>query len=384
MEKDGLHPENCLEKGQYQDILSYLLTSKGLDAAAQPKGLIPFHSYPEGARTPFEEHLVEAKHYVADRNRTAHIHFTISPEHEKRVTEHLEAVCPHHEQSDTRFDLAFSFQKPSTDTIAVNMENQPFRDKDGRLVFRPGGHGALLVNLDALKGDIIFIKNIDNVVPDRLKQETYIWKKVLGGYLVALQQEIFSRTDRLAAGDADEGFVQESMDFLRYRVSYRPPEGFETASLDAKVAFLISRFNRPVRVCGMVRNEGEPGGGPFWIRDRNGGQSAQIVESAQVDMASEEQKAVWHSSTHFNPVDLVCGVRDYLGHPFDLLPFRDPDTGYISAKSKDGRDLKALELPGLWNGAMADWNTAFIEVPLITFNPVKTVLDLLRPEHQPA
>ena len=279
--------------------------------------------------------------------------------------------------------MTFSVQKPSTDTIAAQVDNRPFRGSDGRLVFRPGGHGALLENLNALRGDLVFIKNIDNVVPDRLKQETTIYKKALGGYLIELQKEIFGCLERSSARDLEDGYIEEMFAFIRNRLCINPPDGVEQGSREKKIDYLVSRLNRPLRVCGMVKNEGEPGGGPFWVEHADKSTSVQIVESSQVDMESAEQRGVWESSTHFDPVDLVCGVRDYMGKPFDLARFVDPSTGFISLKSKEGKELKALELPGLWNGSMAYWNTVFVQVPIITFNPVKTVLDLLRKEHQP-
>ena len=279
--------------------------------------------------------------------------------------------------------MTFSTQKKTTDTIAVDLDNRPFRDRDGRLLFRPGGHGALLENLNDLKGDLIFIKNIDNVVPDRVKQETYLYKKALGGYLIELQKKISGYLERLSRNDADAKLIKEVSEFAGHRLSVIPPKGVGEGTRGDKIGFLLSKLNRPIRVCGMVKNVAEPGGGPFWVKHADKTLSPQIVESSQVDMGSAGQKAIWESATHFNPVDLVCGVRDYSGKNFDLMNFTDPNTGFISTKSKEGRELKALELPGLWNGAMANWNTLFVEVPIITFNPVKTVLDLLRKEHRP-
>ena len=296
---------------------------------------------------------------------------------------HLEEVRPLYEDPDTTYEITFSEQEPASDTIAVDMNSEPFRDSEGRLLFRPGGHGALLRNLNGLRGDVVFLKNIDNVVPDRLKGETTRYRKALGGYLVELQDILFGYLRRLCAGERDGRLIHEMVEFLRQRFPSSVPDHLDRLSEKEKADFLFARLNRPTRVCGMVRNEGEPGGGPFWVRHADGTLSPQIVESSQVDMKSEEQKAVWAASTHFNPVDLVCGVRDFRGNPFNLMDYTDPDTGFISVKSKDGLDLKALELPGLWNGAMARWNTVFVEVPSSTFNPVKTVLDLLRPAHQP-
>ncbi|HEX3037176.1 MAG TPA: DUF4301 family protein [Thermodesulfobacteriota bacterium] len=383
MLRDGLDIESLLSRGQYKNILEHILTAKGLDYADLPKGLIKFHRYPDHSRTPFEEHLVEAAAYVKDRDGVARIHFTISPEHEEAIKNHIERVRDRYEKSGVKYEITFSYQKPSADTVAVDLENNPFRDAEGKLIFRPGGHGALLENLNELEGDIIFIKNIDNVVPDRLKGETYLYKRVLGGLLVELQKQIFQYLDRISKGDLDELLVEGIIEFASDRLCIVLPKRIEQGTREEKVDFLFSKLNRPLRVCGIVKNEGEPGGGPFWVEHADGTVSMQIVESSQVNMKSAEQKEIWESSTHFNPVDLVCGVCDYLGKPFNLMNFIDPETGFISTKSYDGRELKALELPGLWNGGMANWNTVFVEVSIITFNPVKTVFDLLRKERQP-
>ena len=382
MTKDGLDMEALIGRGDYKLILEYLLTSKGLNMADLPKGLIKFHAYPDHCRTPFEEHLAEAVAYVKDKRGLARLHFTVSPEHGTVIRNHLAKVQKIYEKSGNVFDIAFSLQSPSTDTIAVDMDNRPFREEDGRLLFRPGGHGALLENLNRLEGDIVFIKNIDNVVPDRLREETYTYKKALAGILVELERDTFRYLKKLTSGKADDRLLKEVFDFAGHRLSFIPPQGVQSLSKEEKVRLAVRTLNRPLRVCGMVKNEGEPGGGPFWVEHPQRGLSLRIVESSQVDMASVAQRKIWESATHFNPVDLVCGIRDYLGRPFDLMRFRDPQSGYISVKSKGGKELKALELPGLWNGAMAEWNSVFVEVPLSTFNPVKTVLDLLRKEHQ--
>lgn len=380
---DGdLDLEDLIRRAHYRPILEYALTSKGLNLAQLPKGLIKFHRYSDHVRTPFEEHLVESMFYACDGNKVARAHFTVSPEHEPAVRGHLERVRSRYEKSGIRFEIGLSLQFPSTDTLAVDLGNRPFRDKSGRLLFRPGGHGALLENLGQLEGDIVFVKNIDNVSPDRLKEETVRYKTALAGLLVELRETIFGHIRKLGSGNATDRELREIADFARRDLSIPQPPGLEKGSRDERIRFLISEFDRPLRVCGMVKNEGEPGGGPFWVEAPDGTQSLQIVESSQVDMGDPGQKAVWGSSTHFNPVDLVCGLRDYLGRPFDLRKYRDPDTGFISVKSAEGRELKALELPGLWNGAMAFWNTVFVEVPISTFNPVKTVLDLLRKGHQ--
>jgi hypothetical protein len=383
MAENGLDLSAVVAEGRVAPLLEYVLGPKGLDLSDLPKGLIPFHRYPGHSRTPVEEHLAEAALYVRDRDGRARLHFTVSPEHRRLVEEHLHRIRPLYETGGVRFEITLSVQEPSTDTVAVDSNNAPFRDFRGRLVFRPGGHGALLGNLNALRGDIVFIKNIDNVAPDRLRGETVLYKTALGGFLVDLQEKVFSYVKRLRALEPDPPLVEEVLDFLRGRLSVEPPESLRRASSEQARNFLVDRLNRPLRVCGMVKNEGEPGGGPYWVRGGDGSLSIQIVESSQVHMEDPAQRAVWRSATHFNPVDLVCGLRDYLGRPFDLMDYRDPETGFVSRKSKDGRELKALELPGLWNGSMAFWNTAFVEVPPSTFTPVKTVLDLLRREHQP-
>ena len=383
MSQNGLDIETLISKDQYKDVLEYILTPKGLDLSKLPKALIKFHEYPGHARTPFEEHLLEAAAYTRDRNNVARVHFTVSLEHDGLIRNHLHKVRSRHEKSGVKYEVSFSTQKVATDTIAVDPDNKPFRDRSGRLLFRPGGHGALLENLNDLKGDLVFVKNIDNVVPDRLKSETVIYKKALGGYLVELQKEIFGYLERLSGKDADRRLIKQIFEFAKHTLFIVPPEGVGQGSREDKINFLLNKLNRPLRVCGIVKNEGEPGGSPFWVEHADKTRSLQILESSQVDMKSGRQKAIWKSSTHFNPVDMVCGVRNYLEKSFNLMDFTDPNTGFISIKSKDGKNLKALERPGLWNGAMANWNTVFVEVPIITFNPVKTILDLLRKEHRP-
>jgi hypothetical protein len=381
--RKGADISNAYSQSGQKTLLEYTLSAEGLNLAGLPKGLIPFHFYMDHIRTPIEEHLVEACAYTADSSGNAAIHFTISEEHEAEVAGHVNKIRGLYENDRVHLNVTYSFQKPSTDTIAVNPDNTPFRLRDGSLFFRPAGHGALLANLNDTRGDIVFIKNIDNVAPDRIKETTYIYKRALGGLLVDLQEKIFGYLRRLEAGEADDGFILEIFDFIKHELSINPADGTVSFTREKKIEYLISRLNRPIRVCGMVRNQAEPGGGPFWVRHPDGNVSLQVVEKSQVDESSAQQAALFEAATHFNPVDLVCGVRDYKGMPFDLGKYVDPDACFISVKSKDGRELKALELPGLWNGAMAFWNTVFVEVPLITFNPVKTVFDLLRPEHQP-
>ena len=379
----GYNIDGLLRKGRFTHIIRFLLTEAGLNYAVLPKGLIKFHQYVDESRTAFEEHLVESASYLAGGDRTCHLHFTVSQEHMNELEALFGRVTPlYEERYDVMFHAAFSIQKGSTDTLAVDMDTMPFRETDGSLLFRPGGHGALMENLNDLKGEIIFIKNIDNVVPDRLKPSTSEWKKILAGHLIAIQKEAFGYVERLMSGVADGGLLDQAMAFSEVVLGQALNGPAGDVSLETKRQFLLERLNRPIRVCGMVKNEGEPGGGPFWVKDTDDEASLQIVEAAQVDPDSEEQRAILASSTHFNPVDLVCGVTDFEGRSFDLRKYVDQKAVFISSKSKDGKELKALEHPGLWNGAMAKWITVFVEVPSITFNPVKTVNDLLRKEHQ--
>ena len=362
--------------------IAALLGENGLAYGKLPKGLLKFHKYDDGARTPVEEHLVEGALYAGGKDGCVSVHFTVSPEHRPLFKALVERVAPKYEQKfGVKYSVTFSEQKASTDTVAANTDNTPFRDKDGKILFRPGGHGALIENLNDLDPDIIFIKNIDNVVPDRLKPETVEYKKLIAGVLVSKQKKAFSYLRLLDSGAYTHTQLEEIIRFMRDELSCRNPELKELE--DAELAiYLRKKLNRPMRVCGMVKNVGEPGGGPFLAYNQDGTISLQILESSQIDKDNAEYLKMFQEGTHFNPVDLVCAVKDYKGNKFDLTQYVDPKTGFISSKSKDGKELKALELPGLWNGAMSDWNTVFVEVPLGTFNPVKTVNDLLRPQHQ--
>ncbi len=380
--RDGFDVDLLIQEYRYMPLLEYLLTESGLNYASLPKALLKFHLYPNGGRTAFEEHMVEAADYLSDAKRFCHLHFTVAPEHEGAFMKLFSKSCACYEKRfNVLYEVGFSFQKPSTNTLAVDLDNQPFRDRRGRLVFRPAGHGALLENLDDLKGDLVYIKNIDNIVPDHLKGIVTNWKKVLGGMLVELQERIHHLL-RALRGNPESAVIRETSAFVQNQLSMQLPQDFEAWNGSRKAHYLFRRLNRPIRVCGVVKNVGEPGGAPFWVRDKAGTLSLQIVEKAQVNMDREDQRGIWESSTHFNPVDIVCAVRDYKGDPFPLKDYVDPEAVFITRKSKDGRELKALELPGLWNGSMSDWITIAVEVPRITFNPVKTVFDLLRPEHQ--
>ncbi len=382
MDKDDLDADYLLKTENYLPILEYLLFDPGLDYATLPKALIAFHRYGQDNRTAIEEHLVEGARYAKDGSGKVNIHFTLSPEHIAACKFKLEKVKHQYEQHHkVSYAINWSIQKPSTDTIAVTPDNLPFREKDGSLLFRPGGHGALIENLNDLDSDIIFIKNIDNIVPDRLKEPTIRYKKVLGGILIQLKEEIAFWMKQLDTGSLDPNAYLQALDFacnaLNIDSSLFPDDKEQGAQV------LKKALDKPLRVCGMVQNQGEPGGGPFWVKDpKTGRRYLQIVEISQIDLHDPQQEQLLKQSTHFNPVDIVCSVKNYKGERYHLPDFIDPDTGFISHKSKDGQDLKALERPGLWNGAMACWNTVFVEVPLITFNPVKTINDLLREEHQ--
>jgi hypothetical protein len=372
----------ALEQKNYPLIVARLLNPDGLDYGSLPKGLLKFHRYPDGSRTPVQEHFVEGAAYALGEGNTIRLHFTVSPEHQEKFEAHVAAIRPQMEAAfGAKYDISFSQQKKSTDTISVDMDNAPFVEEDGEILFRPAGHGALLENLNDIDADLIFIKNIDNVVPDRIKAPTNTYKKAIGGILLDAQEAVFAALEALDK-EVTEGSVDQAKSVYTGKLGSKLPSGFESMTLSEKADFLRSKLNRPIRVCGMVENTGEPGGGPFWVREADGSLSLQIGETAQLDLNNSTQKALFQQSSHFNPTDLVCGVKDYKGHKFNLLEFRDPKTGFITEKSKSGRELKAQELPGLWNGSMAHWNSIFVEVPLITFNPVKTINDLLRDVHQ--
>ncbi|WP_343488128.1 DUF4301 family protein [Allomuricauda sp. d1] len=359
-----------------------MLAEDGLNYGFYPKGLLPFHQYEDGSATPFEEHLKEAALY-AKTDGKANLHFTISPQHDDMfAAEEKKAVPKISDKTGTEFHISYSNQKPSTDTLAVNMDNTPFRNSDGSILFRPGGHGALIENLNEQDADVIFIKNIDNVVIDKNLKAVANSKKMLGGLLLKVQEQAFDYARRLESDTISDELVNATKRFLEEDLNVRFGDEFDGLPKDEKISQLKNKINRPIRVCGMVKNEGEPGGGPFYIKDSEGNVSLQIIESAQIDMEDSEQVSILKNSTHFNPVDIVCGVKDHKGEKFNLMDFVDTKQGFITGKTKEGKELKALELPGLWNGAMAFWNTIFVEVPLVTFNPVKTMNDLLKPSHQ--
>lgn len=381
MSSKKLDLEYLLKGGEYGSILENLLEEDGLGYGTMPKALIPFHLYTEGARTALEEHLIESAGYLVDHDKVARIHFTLSPDHEDKVREHVKKVLSSLESTGIHFDVEFSVQAHSTNTVVLDQDNDPLRDDAGQVLLRPSGHGALLENLNSLQGDIVFIRTIDNVLPDEFKDLVCFYNKILGGYLLALQEELFRFLRILSTGDFDEAKLMKIVEFAELKMNVRLPEGFSQMCLGKKAGNLFKRMNAPLRVCGMVRNSSYPGGRPFWIADKTGVESLQIVESAQIDKHDQEQKRIWNSCEFFNPADIVCGVRDYEGKCFDMTEFIDPELSFVSEKTYKGRRCMVLERPGLWNGCMAYWNTVFLEIPALTLHPVKTILDLLNKQN---
>lgn len=377
---DGKDISKMVAKREYTEILKYILGKKGLNYGNTPKGLVDFHIYRDFVRTAFDEHIVEGALY-SNNAKTADLHFTVSEEYMPLFKNRLKKVTKVFEKMfNVKYDVTFSIQKPSTDTVSVDENGEILRDETGGIVFRPGGHGALIYNLDELKADIIFIKNIDNVIPDRSKGETVKYKKLLAGTLLDVQKKVFGYLELLDKKPTEEQ-LQEIEAFMN-SIGYKEAEGKTYKDQKERIKHLQNVLNRPIRICGMVKNEGEPGGGPFWVKGKDGSSRLMIIESAQINLKDKDQKKVFDHSTHFNPVDLVCGVKNYKGKKFNLEKFIDPEQGFITHKSYKGKDIKVQELPGLWNGAMANWITVFVEVPLSTFTPVKTVFDLFRFEHR--
>lgn len=371
----GLDAEALVEEGNFAPLLHALLDPDGLNYPDTPKGLLPFHAYPDGSRTAFEEHLEEAARLLRAGDGGVRLHFTVAPAHQGAFAETLHARGPAVEaRHDARLEVGFSTQDPATDTIATDGEGQPFRQPDGRLLFRPGGHGALLRNLEGSRGEFVFIKNIDNIVPDDRRDAILHWRRALGGLLIRLREESTALAARLASGEA--GAETAASTFLAKELGENVKPGQAGAALEAIL-------RRPMRVCGVVRNTGDPGGGPFWVQGRDGRITRQVVETAEIDAADPDQHAILDGSTHFNPTDMVCSLRDAEGKPFALQDYLDPSAVFIAEKSSGGRDLRALEHPGLWNGSMANWTTVFVEVPREIFQPVKAILDLLGPGHGP-
>lgn len=380
LQKNKLPLATIQTVGQYCKLLELILTSEGLALAELPKGLVPFHTYFAGIRTAFAEHLEESIVTTMNGEHQCAIHFTVPVKYQKTIESLLKTSTGKLSERGMAYTYSLSIQNPKTDTIAADENNAPFRDPHGKLVFRPGGHGALLSNLADIKSGVVFIKNIDNVSHDRHKKDTFHYRQILGGLLIYLRDQIHTllhELDHLKAGKKklSPDILGRFLNICRKDLGVEPPAA-------ADISVLYNFLNRPIRVCAVVKNEGEPGGGPFWVLDSEGHASIQIVESAEVDTRSDEQKHIWASATHFNPVDLVCCLQDHHGKPFDLSKYINPDAYFISEKSQDGKTLKALELPGLWNGAMAGWLTQLVEVPVTTFAPVKEITDLLKPAHQ--
>ncbi len=379
--KNNKDLSSLIKNEQFAEIIHLILSEQGLNYSNTPKGALEFHKYSDSCRNPVHEHLIESEQYLINPGNSISLHFTVSPEHMKLFQNIRDKLVSLYKNRNIHPDISFSVQDPSTDTIAVDFEDNPFRDEEGNILFRPGGHGALLKNLENLDQDLIFISNIDNVSPDRSKPLRVLYKKLLGGYLIEklgvireLLLNLEERYSRAVRNDILSFVTKNISKSLFDQLIVLNDEEFKIAAFNA--------LNRPVRVCGMVKNTGEPGGGPFWISEENGLISKQIIESSQINMSDPDQKKIFMSSTHFNPVDIVCSIRDYKGEKFRLSGFRDDNMAFISKKSAGGRNLKALELPGLWNGGMAGWLTFFIDVPTQTFTPVKTVFDLMRPEHR--
>src|SRR3972149_6430 len=382
VKRNGLEIEKLISEKKIAEIITILLYENGMNYGNLPKALIPFHCHNNQPVTAAEEHIIESSEYVK-ANNNADMHFTVSEEHIAAFNKLLDFKLSDYEKEfGIHFHIEFSVQNEKTDTIAVDPENKPFRANDGSILFRPGGHGTLLENLNRMNEEIIFIKNIDNVCADKFKETTYQWKKVLGGILIETQENVHKILTKIEKGETGPAELAKMEEFCKKKLNISLPAKKAKWGNKEKTAFLQSKLNRPIRVCGMVKNEGEPGGGPFWIKNKKNELSLQIVESSQVDPNDPVQKSIFNSSTHFNPVDIVCTIKDYKGNKFDLARFFGNKTGFISEKSVDGKPLKALELPGLWNGSMAEWITVFVEVPNETFNPVKTVNDLLKVRHQ--
>ncbi|MBF8148849.1 DUF4301 family protein [Winogradskyella sp. F6397] len=383
LKSKGIAYETLSNQEKIWHFSKAMLDENQLNFGNQPKGLLPFHDYKNNhISTAFEEHLYEAALY-ASSNGVAKLHFTISEVYKNKFTQEFKSIQSQiEENTGVKFDISFSYQQQSTDTIAVTLKDRPFRDSKGALLFRPSGHGALLKNLNALDADIIFVKNIDNVVVYKYKEEVATYKKVLAGILLKLQSKAFEYLHQLDSEEVSEATLSAIENFLTSELSIKISDEYKKYADRYKIEYLQEKLNRPIRICGMVKNEGEPGGGPFWVKDHKSNQSLQIVESAQINLDDPKQENILKNATHFNPVDLVCGVKNYKGEKFDLEQYVDHNASFITKKTKNGKDLKALELPGLWNGSMADWTTIFVEVPIITFNPVKTVNDLLKTPHQ--
>lgn len=372
-----------LEEKNISGLLKYILSSEGLNLGKYPKALVPFHRYhSRDVRTPMEEHIGEAALYTVSAEKESHIHFTLSPGFKSTVTEFLKSVISRYEEKNkVRYKVSLSTQALSTHTIALDENNEPFRDETGKIVFRPGGHGALLGNLNKLNADLVFVRNIDNVAPEAFWGKIIPQRKILGGLAMQMREEILSSIRKLKDKNTHRSELDEMISFCSNQLNIVFPETFLRQSRKEKTRTLFVLLNRPLRVCGVVKNENQPGGGPFWVEEKDGTQTLQIVESAHVNMREKDQAAIWSGAGYFNPVDMVCCIKDYRGRVFNLRKFVDNDAYLITSKNEKGRELKALEVPGLWNGSMAYWNTVFVKLPAVVFHPVKTVNDLLSRGH---
>ncbi len=383
LSRKKINIRELLNNKDYHYIINEILDESGLNYKNLPKGLIKFHQYNTFSRTAFEEHIIESENYCLGKNNEIQIHFTISPEHKQHfINAENELFSRYENTKKFTFNLSYSFQSPSTDTISVDNKNKPFRLQNGSILFRPAGHGALIDNLARINSDVIFIKNIDNIAIDKYQDVNNTYKKILGGYLVYIKDKINNYLKLLDVNKIDDTKISEILNFMEVDCLIKLPNEINNYSISNKVNYCFSKLDRPVRVCGMVRNEGQPGGGPFWVENNDKSISLQIVESAQICINDKKQRSIFEKSTHFNPVDIACNIQNKNFKNYDLLQFRNDNTAFISNKTNQGQELKALELPGLWNGSMDDWTTIFIEVPKETFNPVKTVLDLLNDGHQ--
>lgn len=367
------------DRKNFAEIVKKLLFDEGLNYSYLPKGLIKFHGDNNKGKTAFEEHLIEAKLYTKGKNNLCNIHFTVPQKAKFTIEQHLSLIRAKYEDNKTHYNITCSIQGPSTDTIAVDMNNEPITTEEGNLNFRPAGHGALIQNLNSIEADMIYIKNIDNVTVESHLEETVKYKKLLGGYLLSIKNKCHNFLKLIDLGKLGKEIFYGMEEFIQKHLSI---DIQQSTDLNKKLSTYKELLNKPIRICGVVKNEDEPGGGPFWTKYGSYKRSLQIVESAQVDTSSKQQVDIWRSSTYFNPVDIVCWIKDYKGNKFNLNNYIDPNAVIITSKSSGNTEIKALELPGLWNGAMADWLTVFVEVPLITFNPVKNVFDLLRKNHQ--
>ena len=383
LQQQGFHLETLRNCQNFVPLLEALLGPSGLNYGSFPKALLPFHRYPGEIRTALEEHVHDGIRLLRDRQGCMRCHVTVSPEHYDPVHRHLAMIQEQWAASGFTVEFSISTQSSTTDTVALDSKGRLVRTETGALLFRPGGHGALLHNIQHSQGDIVLISNIDNVVPDHLKEPVLEWRRLLGGYFSILQSRLRSLLRSLFQASSAELVLRECETFLQQELGEPLPAFYDKWTSAGQTAFFQGYLNRPLRVCGMVQNTGDPGGGPFWVEDQSGATSKQIVEQAQIDSHSPAQQRLFSESTHFNPVDMVCGIRDFQGMSFDLSQFTDPETAFVAHKSYQGQPITVLEWPGLWNGGMAHWITVFVEIPRSMFNPVKTYRDWLHPHHQP-